>query len=294
MRFTSLYKNELLFKIIKKILWYSDCFLKKPKELAATGQKQKWDSLFKESPFFIHDLSDGIKIKLHEESLLSQYIYYGYEIEERKYVSSVLREGDCFVDVGANIGLYSLMASELVGQTGRVISFEPTLASYNQFLENIDINRFTNIDSFNIGLSDLPGQLELYISNKGFDAWNSFATNYNKSSNQKKLVEVSSLDLMLSGYDKTKIKLVKIDAEGWEKYILKGGIDLFTQYSPEVMVEFTEENTLAAGYPVQEIYDFMVDMGYQWYKIENNRLVKSEKKLNYPYENLIAKKLIVG
>ncbi|MEY4573680.1 MAG: hypothetical protein RLZZ595_26 [Bacteroidota bacterium] len=290
MRFTSLSKNELLYKIAKKILWYSDHFLKKPKKLVAIGQQKKWDSLFKEYPYFIHDLSDGIKIKLYEESVLSQYIYYGYEIEERAYVSSVLKEGDYFVDVGANTGLYSLIASELVGQTGRVISFEPTLDTYNQFLENIDINRLTNIDSFNIGLSDLPGQLELYISNKGFDAWNSFAITINGNSNQKKLVDVSSLDLVLSNYDKSKIKLIKIDAEGWEKYILKGGIDLFTEYSPEIMVEFTEENTLAAGYAVQEIYDLMVDMGYQWYKIENQRLVKSEKKLNYPYENLIAKK----
>jgi hypothetical protein len=81
---------------------------------------------------------------------------------------------------------------------------------------------------------------------------------------------------------------VKIDVEGWEKFVLYGGKDFLVNYNPIVMVEFTEENTFNAGYPVYDIYDIMQDFGYVWYGINNGELVKKEKKLHYPYDNLIA------
>ena len=54
------------------------------------------------------------------------------------------------------------------------------------------------------------------------------------------------------------------------------------------MIEFTEENTFNAGYPVYEIYDIMKDYGYVWYTIKDGELVLEPKKLRYPYNNLIA------
>ena len=55
------------------------------------------------------------------------------------------------------------------------------------------------------------------------------------------------------------------------------------EYSPIVMVEFTESNTLAAGYFVQEIYDLMNELGYKWYRFENGQLQLEAKKDKYPY-----------
>lgn len=252
--------------------------------------QNQWNKRFIECLYFDYQLTDRVKIRLYKDSVLSQLIYKGFEIEECEYLSSSLKEGDYFVDIGANIGLYSLLASDLVGKTGKVISFEPTPETFSRFIDNIQINQFSNIEAFNIGLSEMPGILELNVSNSGFDAWNSFAIHCNPNMHSKIQVNVSTLDIELSKYDKSKIRVIKMDVEGWEKFILKGGIEFFTMFSPEVIVEFTEANTFAAGYMVQEIYDFMVSLGYQWYKIENRKLIKSEKKLHYPYENLVAKK----
>lgn len=285
-----LHKNKLFIDFVKKIQWRSNRFLQKVEVVNELEFQSQWGKRFLENLYLDYKLNDRVRIRLFKDSVLSQLIYKGFEIKECEYLSSSLKEGDYFVDIGANIGLYSLLASDLVGKTGKVISFEPTPEIFRRFIDNIHLNQFTNIDAFNIGLSDLPGSLELNVLSNGFDAWNSFASLNNLGSDSKMQVDVSTLDIELSRYDKSKIRVMKMDVEGWEKFVLKGGNDFFTNYSPEVMVEFTEANTFAAGYMVQEIYDFMVGLGYQWYSIENNRLVKSEKRLHYPYENLIAKK----
>ena len=56
----------------------------------------------------------------------------------------------------------------------------------------------------------------------------------------------------------------------------------------EDILEFTEENTFNAGYPVYDIYDKMLSYGYVWYRIVEGKLINEEKKLHYPYDNLIA------
>ena len=96
------------------------------------------------------------------------------------------------------------------------------------------------------------------------------------------------MDIELEEVDKSNIKLVKIDVEGWEKFVLNGGRDFFVKFSPIVMVEFTEENTFNVGYGVHEIYDIMQNYGYTWYRIRNSKLVIEIKKMHYPYDNLIA------
>ena len=90
-----------------------------------------------------------------------------------------------------------------------------------------------------------------------------------------------TLDIELKNVDKNKIKLIKIDVEGWEKFVLNGAEDFFVNYKPIVMIEFTEENTFNAGYPVYDIYDKMLSYGYVWYRIVEGQLINEEKKIHY-------------
>ena len=200
-----------------------------------------------------------------------------------------MKEGDIFVDIGANIGLFSLIASRAVGNTGKVICFEPSPTTFVRLDENVKLNNLNNISHKNIGLSEKIDELVFFISKTGYDAWNSFAPREDILEDSI-LVPVSTLDIELNEVDKTKIKLIKIDVEGWEKFVIQGGRDLFVNYNPIVMVEFTEENTFNAGYPVYEIYDMMKDFGYVWYTIKDGELILEPKRLRYPYNNLIAVK----
>lgn len=249
---------------------------------------ESWSKLFKDNDFFEFKLNNDVKINLYRDSVLSRLIYDGFEKVETDYLSSVLAKGDVFIDIGANVGLFGLLASPIVGADGLVVCFEPSPLTFKRLEENVELNKFENIDIRNIGLSNSSGNLSFFVSQNGYDAWNSFAPSQDNKLESSIRVPVSTLDIELKDIDKSKIKLVKIDVEGWEKFVLYGGKDFLVKYNPIVMVEFTEENAFNAGYAVHEIYDLMQVFGYVWYTIKNGELIAETKKLYYPYNNLIA------
>lgn len=247
-----------------------------------------WNNFFDDKDFFEYFLNKEVKINLYKDSVLSRLIYDGFEEQESIFLADTLNEGDIFIDVGTNIGLFSLLASKLVGVNGQVVCFEPSPLTYKRLVENVILNEFKNIDCRNKGLSDKQEELLFYTSLTGYDAWNSFAPSQDNKLEKEIKVPVATLDIELQNIDKARIKLVKIDVEGWEKFVLYGGKDFFLNYQPIVMVEFAEENTFNAGYAVHEIYDIMESFGYTWYRICDGELQVEVKKLRYPYVNLIA------
>lgn len=250
-----------------------------------------WQAKFNEgNSSFVMQLQDNISINLYKNSLLSKLIFEGdFELNEINFLKKILKKDDYFIDIGANIGLFSINASRIIGENGKIISFEPSPVTFSRLKENIDLNNFKNVDIRNIGISDKKGELTLNISETGHDAWDTFATNIDKKMfNKCTTVPVHTLDEELKEFDKEKIALVKIDVEGWEKFVLHGAKDFLTKYEPVLMVEFTENNTEAAGYNVLEIYDIMNTFGYQWYKYINGNLVPEKRNKRYIYDNLIA------
>ena len=258
-----------------------------------TIQREKsnlWKSKFNNGSFEF-TFFKNLKIELFEESALSKDIYKGFENAELSFTHNVLQKGDIYIDIGANIGVFSLVAADKVSATGKVFAFEPAPRTYEKLKKNILINNMTQIEAINLGLSNEKQSLDFYVSETGHDAWNSLVKNeeYGVVNNIK--IPVSTLDDELRSVEKEKVKMIKIDVEGWEKFVLLGAEKFLKEYSPILMVEFTEVNTFNAGYFVQEIYDLLEAWGYKWYKISGEDLIPDPKRLHYPYNNLIAKKI---
>jgi FkbM family methyltransferase len=136
----------------------------------------RWASLAGRPRTFVMRLQPGLKMRLYGDSELSCLIYYrNFEATERAFVNDFLRPGDVFVDVGSNIGLFTLIAASCVGLRGKVVAFEPTEVTYARLVDNVRLNGFSNVDCVKSALSDRSGQLDLARSTDGFDAWNSFA-----------------------------------------------------------------------------------------------------------------------
>ncbi|MFN7674455.1 FkbM family methyltransferase [Flavobacterium sp.] len=290
-----MYKHILkrpLYSIAGKISSLMRNFQKRQDDKLKQVANKQWNNLFNGKDFFEYNLYDYAKINLYKDSVLSRLIWNNFEKDETDYMCKVLKKGDVFVDIGSNIGLFSLIASKIVGNEGKVICFEPSPLTYTRLKENVTINNYNNLDVRNLGLSDSIGELAFYVSNNGYDAWNSFSPSADNKLELSIKVPVSTLDFELSDIDKSKIKLVKIDVEGWEKFVLQGAKDFLINFNPIVMVEFTEQNTFNSGYPVHEIYDIMNSYGYTWYRLQKGELVLEEKKLYYPYDNLVAIKNI--
>ena len=173
-----MYKHFLkrpLYSIAGKISSLMRNFQKRQDDKLKQVANKQWNNLFNGKDFFEYNLYDYAKINLYKDSVLSRLIWNKFEKDETDYMCKVLKKGDIFIDVGSNIGLFSLIASKIVGDKGKVICFEPSPLTYTRLKENVTINNFNNLDVRNLGLSDSIGELTFYVSNNGYDAWNSFS-----------------------------------------------------------------------------------------------------------------------
>jgi len=258
---------------------------------------KQWDKIFKQNNSIIYELNNKAKIKLNRNSKLTEYIvFHNFEEMELIFFELFLTKNDYVIDIGANIGLHSIYCSIAVGDLGKVYSFEPTPNTFKQLADNIELNKLNNVTIYNLGISDSETKLSINTS-ENYDAWNTF-TDISKNANAAmfdKAVEVNVLRLDKwiedEKIDFEKIALIKIDVEGWEKFVIQGAIKLLSKpNAPAILIEFDENNTWAAGYLCHELYDFIVFLGYKFYTFDlQNKILKPEsKKLHYPSQNLIA------
>lgn len=255
----------------------------------------RWNNLFAGKDYFLHQPSGGPKMRLYKDSILSKYIYNGFEQTELSFVQRLLKPGDTFFDIGSNMGFFALYAAQITGAKGKVYAFEPTPVIYKRLTENIAENNFSNVQAENFGLSDAKGSLQLFIAEEGKDGWNSFAKE--KEGQQSIQVPVDTLDdyVAKTNVDTAKIRFIKIDVEGWEIPVVKGGLKTINAHDDIIlMMEFTESNSSAAGYNIGDLYDIIEQQGYKWYVYDEaqHKLIHDPKRTSYPYNNLFGVKNI--
>ena len=222
-KLNKIFSKNIGFNIINYIYFNTKNYVERRNENEQKLKDINWINKFINSDSITFNLDSTTKIELYKDSILSRLIFEGFEVDEIAFLKKTLKPGDIFLDVGANIGVFSLIAANIVTESGKVICFEPSPVTYNRLVSNIKINNFTNIDAFNVGLSDKSDTLDLNISENGYDAWNTFAKVENEKFHKKIAIKVNTLDKALENIAKEKIRLVKLDVEGWEKFVLLGG-----------------------------------------------------------------------
>src|SRR4029077_8868330 len=133
---------------------------------------------------------------------------------ELAYLEKLLSPGMTFIDVGANFGVYTVVASKLVGEAGRVIAFEPTAQSFDVLRKNVGLNDFKNVLTFRAAVSDKPGTGWIYYGTDPVQ--NSLGKNpYWEAGGEEVVME--SLDHVLQQAGVDRVDVIKIDAEGAEE-----------------------------------------------------------------------------
>jgi len=159
-----------------------------------------------------------------------------WEKAETALIKEIVRAGDLVIDVGANIGWYTAILSNLVGSKGRVISFEPEPNNFQALQTNIYLNNLKNVTAYQTALLDSNGIVNFELSNENFgdhrvrlkDAVINETEIYDESSRQLISVTASTLDEIINTELKDileehqHIRLIKIDCQGSEIAILKG------------------------------------------------------------------------
>jgi len=149
------------------------------------------------------------------ETGLTQNIYCGLQdYSEMAFVLHVLRQEDLFVDIGANLGSYTLLACGAIGARGYV--FEPVPATYARLMDNIRINNLSyKVNAFNIGIGNKAGELR-FTSNQ--DTMNHVVCEGDEHESDIR-IKVFTLDSLLKAENPC---VMKIDVEGYETLVLRG------------------------------------------------------------------------
>ena len=203
-------------------------------------------------------------------------IYYTgtYEKGTLYILKNILKEGDVFVDVGANIGLMSILASQVVSNSGKVFAFEPNPNTLEILKKNIELNEVSNIEASSYAIGS---KIE---SSKIYDRWNA---NRGSASLIKPDYETTSYDInviRLTDYFETrgeKITAIKLDIEGYELEALKGALEILKKMSPMLIIECSDVRENLGGADKNALFDFILNANdYNIYKLKGSKARKSK------------------
>lgn len=171
-------------------------------------------------------------------------------------IRSVLRPGDIFVDIGANLGWYSFHAAPLVGPEGRVHAFEIDHRPLQCLTRTIAFNPDLPITLHRLAIGDANGEVA-FVEEK--ESGHSRLA----PDNRGRRVPMRSLDALFATREMARFKALKIDVEGAELRVLRGARRLLEQHRPLVVCELVEANLRVLGGSPAEVVAFLKDLGYQ-------------------------------
>jgi FkbM family methyltransferase len=196
-------------------------------------------------------------------SLLFRAWRYRYKLDraEIRYLLQQLKPGDVAVDIGAHKGGYSYWMLQAVGQSGRVFAFEPQPALAQYLAKIKTLFGFDNYNLNHCGLSSALGELCLSVPGNGVSPGASFEPGLLQGAQQQHLVKVDTLDHYFSAMPDVSVSFIKCDVEGHELEVFRGAEHILRSHRPVLMFECEERHHLR--YSSQDVFDFLIDLGYR-------------------------------
>jgi FkbM family methyltransferase len=218
-----------------------------------------------------------LHFKSHKRDGIGKDISYKYGVYAEDFVSSYfnhklgMKQGGILLDIGANIGWYSIVLAKESRLT--VYAFEPHPFNFSMLKENIRINHLDHIQAYPYAIADKEGRMKLHIY-KSYNMGRHSLVDHGKTGRYHE-VDTISIDTFMknNGLAEKPVEMLKIDIEGFEMAALRGAENtlrrtrfVFSEFSPAIMKSIHES---PAGY-----VDFMKDLGYHAFIIEDETTAK--------------------
>ncbi len=170
-----------------------------------------------------------------------------YEPETTRYIKSIIKKGETFIDIGANCGYYTLLLARLVGPSGKGFSFEPIPHLYRILRHNLETNNYPNIRSYQAAAYYSTGSAQFFV-NRYHAASGLYARTWTKE-----IITVDTIALdEIQEIDN--VDFIKIDVEGAELDVLKGMKNILkTNPQVKIILEFNPDNYRLAGYAPNDL-----------------------------------------
>ncbi|MFC2122467.1 FkbM family methyltransferase [Bacteroidota bacterium] len=192
-----------------------------------------------------------------------------YEAQVTKLFENIVTRGMTFVDVGASIGYHTLTAARLVGEKGRVFSFEPEPHSYELLIKNIESNGYSNITALQKAVSNKNGKARLFVPEGQFGKSLLLEDRIFPSGEQ---IEVDTQTLDDFFYDNsggyTGVDVIKMDVEGAEPLVIAGMTKIIqSNRHLKIVTELNPKRLIQWGSSPQEYVDMLLRHGFEIYNI---------------------------
>jgi FkbM family methyltransferase len=227
--------------------------------------------------FVLAKLKDGSKLSLDLRMECLSFYLGEYEPENLRVLLTFLPSEGTFIDIGANIGFFSVPVAHRRRETqGRVYAFEPIPANYSELLKNIRLNGLEGkIIPSNLAISNFNGRLRMQIFASDcrqtanavpLTNWAGYPTNINCE------VDAVRFDDWIKGTDIDRIDVMKIDVEGHEVHVFEGMMETLSKYRPVIYSECNAFFFKQQGLSARRVVELLDPLGYEFYKIIGGRL----------------------
>jgi FkbM family methyltransferase len=202
----------------------------------------------------------------------SRYLYGTYEYSYASAFIGQVTPGSVAVDIGANIGEYTLLAAVSVGPQGMVFAVEPNIGLHPRILRNLDLSGVSNVELLPVALGSFEGEGLLTVPLAG-PALGTLRTDVAADEPSTKYeVPVRRLDDVFPSEDRRRLSVMKVDVEGWELEVFIGGRETLAEAKPVVLYECgAEEFERRGARNLTPSMAFLEELGYRNHTIRMDR-----------------------
>lgn len=186
----------------------------------------------------------------HDQNLLPQVLKH-------------INKGDIVIDCGAFIGDHTVAYAKHIGPTGTVLAFEPGAEAYECLKHNTKNEERVIIYNGGLGATHHKSFLKNVDTNSGMNYLSNQIEKRGESSFEEGNINIITIDSL----NLPKLDFIKIDCEGYELEVLKGGIETIKKFKPKMLIEINDMTLERAGITRQAIYDFLKGLNYKFKNI---------------------------
>ncbi|MCX7147413.1 MAG: FkbM family methyltransferase [Sulfuritalea sp.] len=190
----------------------------------------------------------------------TQFSYGGYEADETRLMGEAVKAGSTVVDVGANFGWHAIHLAKRVGDSGKVLAFEPIPATYAELTENVALNSCKNLKAFSFALGNETSTISMYLPRTDLGAG---AASQFLDTGDRVEVSMFRLDDVLEREGVEHVDFIKADIEGGELNFLRGAERLIARCHPIIFVEIVDIHCHRFGSTPQDLIQMLTGHGYR-------------------------------
>ncbi len=228
---------------------------------------------------YVYTVGNGIAKGLMRKGGLGFIPQISPLTQEEKFFLALDLNGQVIYDIGGYEGIFTLFFAQAAGKNGRVITFEPNPDNYNKIIENVKLNRFNNVEVWQMGVGKKRDKTTLVFHPSGpgsGSAQEDIKSQVLKRKGAKAIrVEIDSLDNLITTNNLPKPNFIKIDVEGLETDVLLGMVETIKKYNPKLYIEIHGVDMQKKIENVQKVVEFLITRGYSIYHVESEEIITS-------------------